>query len=58
MLAMDIGPMFDRGWDDNCAPVLDCYIGPKIAPDYRPRITGRVEPMTSQIHDINNENKI
>ena len=59
MLAMDIGPMIDRGLDDNCGPKLACYIGPKIAPDDRPRITARVKPMTFQIYnDINNDNKI
>ena len=40
----DIGPMDDRGLDDNCGPILAFYIGPKIAPDYRPRITARVKP--------------
>ena len=41
MLAIDIGPMIDRGSDDNCRPtsILAFYIGPKIAPDDRPRIT-------------------
>ena len=34
MLAIDIGPMIDRGLDDNCGPISACYIGPKIAPDY------------------------
>ena len=59
MLAIDIGPMIDRGLDDNCGPILACYIGPKIAPDGRPRITARVEPMIFQIYnDINNDNKI
>ena len=33
MLAIDIGPMIDRALDDNCGPVLACYIGPQIAPD-------------------------
>ena len=42
MLAIDIGPMIDRGLDDNCGPILAFYIGPKIAPDYWPRITARV----------------
>ena len=59
MLAIDIGPMIDRGLDDNCGPILACYISPKIAPDDRPRITARVKPMIFQIHnDINNDNKI
>ena len=59
ILAIDIGPMIDRGLDDNCGPILACYIGPKIAPDYRPRITARVKPMIFQIYnDINNDNKI
>ena len=60
MLAIDIGPMIDRGSDDNCGPILACYmIGPKIAPDNRPRISARVKPMTFQIYnDINNDNKI
>ena len=59
MLAIDIGPMIDRGLDDNCGSVLACYIGLKIAPDYRPRITARVKPITFQIcNDINNDNKI
>ena len=56
MLAIDIRPMIDRGLDDNCGPTLTCYIGPKIAPDYRPRITARVK---LQIYnDINIDNKI
>ena len=59
MLAIDTGPIIDRGLDDNCGPILACYIGPKIAPDARPRITARVKPMTFQIHyDNNNDNKI
>ena len=59
MLAIDIGPMIDRGLYDNCGPILACYIGPKISSDDRPRITARVKPMTFQIHnDINNDNKI
>ena len=41
MLAIDIGPMIDRGLDDNCGPILFSYIGLKIAPDYRLRITAR-----------------
>ena len=40
-----------RYWTDDLAS----YIGPKIAPDDRPRITARVKPMTFQIH---NDNKI
>ena len=59
MLAIDIRPMIDRGFDDNCGPILACYIGPKIAPDDRPKITARVKPMIFKIHyDINNDNKI
>ena len=59
MLAIDIGPMIDRGLDDYCGPILACYIGPKIAPDDSPRITARVKPMIFQIYnDINNDNKI
>ena len=59
MLAIDIGPMIDRGLDDNCGPLLARYIGPKIAPDYRPRITATVKPTTFQIYnDINNNEKV
>ena len=59
MLAIDVGAMIDRGLDDNCGPILACYIDPKIAPDARPRITARVKPMTFLIYDdINNDNKI
>ena len=59
MLAIDIEPMIDRGFDDNCGPLLPCYIGPKIARHDRPRITARIKPMTFQIYnDINNDNKI
>ena len=43
MLAIDSGPMIDRGLDDNCGPILACYIAPKIASDYKPRITARVK---------------
>ena len=50
MLPIDIGPMIDRGLDDNCGPILACYMGPKIAPDDRPRI--------KIYNDINNDNKI
>ena len=46
MSAIDIGPMIERGLDRNCGPILACYIGPKIAPDARPRITARVKAMT------------
>ena len=54
-----IGPMIDRGLDVNCGRILACYIGPKIAPNDRPRITARVKPMTFKIYnDINNDNKI
>ena len=49
MLAIDIGPMIDGGLDNNCGPMLACYISPKIAPHDRPRITARVEPMTFKI---------
>ena len=41
--------MIDRGLDDNCGLILAFSIGPKIAPDNRPRITARVKPMTFQI---------
>ena len=59
MLAIDIGPMNDRGLDDHCGHIFACYIGPKIAPDDRPRITARVKPTIFQIYnDINNDNKI
>ena len=59
MLAIDIGSMIDRGLDDNCWPIVAYYICPKIAPDYRPRITARVKSSTFQIYnDINNDNKI
>ena len=51
ILAIDIGPMIDRGLDDNCRPILACYIGPKIAPNYRPRITARVRPTIFQIYN-------
>ena len=51
MLAIDIGPMIDRGLDDSCGPILACYIGPKNAPDDRPRITARVKHMTFQIYN-------
>ena len=43
MLTIDIGPMIDQGLDDNCEPILACYIGPKIAPDYRPRVIAKVD---------------
>ena len=39
MLAANVGY---RYWTD----ILACYIGFKIAPDYRPRITARVKPTT------------
>ena len=59
MLTIDIGPMIDRGLNDDCGPILACYIGPKITPDDRPRITARVKSMTFQIYnDIDNNNKI
>ena len=47
MLAIDIGPMIDRGLDDNCGPTLACYIGLKIALDYRPRIAARVKYLSN-----------
>ena len=37
MLAIDIGPTIDRALDNNRGPILACYIGPEIAPNYRPR---------------------
>ena len=47
ILAIDIGRMIDRGLDDNCGPILACYIA------------ARVKPMIFQIYnDINNDNKI
>ena len=52
MLAIDIGPMIDRRSDDNCGPILACYIGPKIDPDDRLRITARVKPKTFLIHYV------
>ena len=59
MLAIKIGPMIDRGLDDNCGPILACYIGPKITPDYRPRIAARVKPTTFLIYiDMSNDNEI
>ena len=59
VLAIDIGPMIDCGLDDNCGPILACYIGPKIALDYRPRITARVKLTIIQIYnDIINDNKM
>ena len=58
MLAINIGPMIDRGLDDNYGPILACYIGPKIAPDDRPRITARVKPTIFQIYKYINDNKI
>ena len=44
MLAITIGPMIDRGLDDNIGPILAYYTGSKIAPDYRPKITARLKP--------------
>ena len=59
ILAIDFGPMIDRGWDDNCGSILACYIAPKIAPDDRSRIDARIKPMTFQIYNyINDDNKI
>ena len=49
MLAIDFGPIINRGLDDNCGPILACYIGPKIAPNYRPRITARIRSTIFQI---------
>ena len=57
MLAIDIGPMIDRGLNDDCGPILACYIGPKIASGSRPRIIARVKLMIFQINiDMNNDN--
>ena len=53
--------MIDRGLDDNCGPILACYISHNIAPDYRPRNTARVKPATFKIYtckDINNNIEI
>ena len=59
IFAIDIEPMIDRGLHDSCGPLLACYIGPTIAPDYRARITARVKPPTYEIYnDSNNDNKI
>ena len=62
MSAANVGYRYwtdDRGLDDNSGPILACYIGPKVTPDDRPRITARVKPMTFQIYnDITNDNKI
>ena len=59
MLAINIGPMIDRGLDDNCGPILAHYIGPKITPDYGPRSTAKVKPTTFQRYNYsNNDNKI
>ena len=58
MLAIDIGPMIDQGLNDNCRPILPYYIGPRIAPDYRPRITARIKQTSfPNYNDINNDNK-
>ena len=58
-LTIDSRPMIDRDLDDNCWPILSCYIGLKIAPDYGPRIIARVKLKTFRIYnDINNDNKI
>ena len=59
MLAIDIGPIIDRGLDDNCETVLAFVI---VAPKSLPMI-GReslpIKPMIVQIYnDINNDNKI
>ena len=32
MLTIDIGPMIDRGLNDNRGSILACYIGPKSLP--------------------------
>ena len=51
--------ILDRGLDDNCGAILASYIDPKIAPDYRPTITARVDPPTFQIYsDIINDIEI
>ena len=34
------------------------YIGPKIAPDYRPRITATVKPTILQIYNDDNDKLI
>ena len=58
-LAIDIAPMIDRTLDDNCGPILACYVSPKITTDHRPRITARVKLTTFQIYnDINSDNQI
>ena len=46
ILAIDIEPMTDQALDDNCWPIFAYYVGPKIAPDYRPKITATVKPTT------------
>ena len=46
MLTIDIGPMINRGLDDNCGSILACYIGPTVTPDYRPRMNASVNPKT------------
>ena len=35
MLAIDIGPMIDRGLDDNCGPILVYYVSSKSLPIIR-----------------------
>ena len=56
MLAIDIGPIIDWGLDDHCKPMLACYVGPKVAPDFRSKITARVKPTIFQIYNnINND---
>ena len=48
-----------RGLDDNCGPILACYIGLEITPGDRSRITAKVKPMIIQIYNnIINDNKI
>ena len=51
MLAIDIEPMINRGFDDNCVAILACHIHPKKVPNYRPRITARVKPTTFSIYN-------
>ena len=38
MLAIDIGPMIDRGFNDDCELILACYIGPKIRQTFKFRM--------------------
>ena len=47
MLAIDIGPIIDRGLDDNCGPILAYYIVlaprslPIIGRELLPELSGR-----------------